>query len=91
MFLLASVGLPLSEPANKFLSKQIERKTSSSQTKQKTYLNCIRDSWVLPKSFPVNSGGPESWFSDELSLTCNSTANAMAVHVVMLIKDSSYF
>ena len=38
MFLLASVGLSLTEPANKFLSKQTESKTSSSQTKQKTHV-----------------------------------------------------
>lgn len=57
MFLLASVGLSLSEPANKFLSEQIESKTSSSQTKQKTHLNCIRDTWVPLKSSPVNSRG----------------------------------
>lgn len=91
MFLLASVGLSLSEPANKFLSKQIESKTSNSQTKQKTHLNCIGDTRVPRKPSPVNSGGRGPWFQGEPSLTCNSATNGTAIPVVTPVQDSSYF
>lgn len=79
MFLLANVGPSLSEPANKFLSKQIESKTSSSQTKQNTWTasetpECpFSHSWVILGDVALVS----SW----ASLARNSTTPGMALFV----------